>query len=277
MLVSSSSPSATENTMTAGIIKLTEQQFYAFVEDKLDGAGPCRVQEDLAFAALADTTVLPNARLFLMALDDSGTRLTARGNLNRKFVEMLLDRFQWHGCDAAEIRSVCKAINEQDFAPAMYLHAVFRLAGLVRSERGLLKLTRLGHRLLPEAQAGRLQAMLFRTTFARFNPAYLDRFNMPEVFAPQISLILYLIGQFCTDWREAGALMRSVTFPTKELTEPRYPDLPVTAFEARVLRYLCWFGLMEKARPAANDDWRQPRLYRKTALYERTLRFAELR
>ena len=27
-------------TMTAGIIKLTEQQFYAFVEDKLDGVGP---------------------------------------------------------------------------------------------------------------------------------------------------------------------------------------------------------------------------------------------
>ena len=43
--------------MTAGIIKLTEQQFYAFVEDRLDGVGPCRVQENLAFAALASTTV----------------------------------------------------------------------------------------------------------------------------------------------------------------------------------------------------------------------------
>jgi len=263
--------------MTAGIIKLSEEQFYAFVEDRLDGAGPCRVQEDLAFAALAGTSVLPNARLFMTALDGSGTKLTARGNLNRKFVEMLLDRLQWQGCDAAEIRSVFKTVNEQDFAPAMYLHAVFRLAGLVRSEKGLLKLTRKGRTLLPEEQAGRLQAVLFRTTFARYNPAYLDRFDMPEVFAPQISLILYLIGKFCTDWRAAGALMRSVTFPTKELTEPKYPDLPITAFEARVLRYLCWFGMMEKAQPATNDDWRQPRLYRKTALYERMLRFAEPR
>ncbi len=144
-------------------------------------------------------------------------------------------------------------------------------------KRGILKLTRKGQTLLPEDQAGRLQAALFRTTFAKYNPAYLDRFDMLEVFAPQISLILYLIGQFCTDWREAGALMRSVVFPTRELTEPKYPDLPVFAFEARVLEYLCWFGLMEKAKPAANDDWRQPRLYRKTALYERMLRFAELR
>lgn len=263
--------------MTAGIIKLTEQQFRAFVQDRFDGVGPCRVQEDLPFAALAATTVLPNARLFMMALDDGGTRLTARGNLNRKFVELLLDRLQWDGSDAADIRSVCNRVNEQDFAPAMYLHAVFRLAGLVRRDKGLLKLTRKGQLLLPEEKAGRLQAVLLRTTFARYNPSYLDRFNMPEVFAPQISLILYLIGQFCSDWRPAAALMRSVTFPTKELAEPKYPNLPVAAFEARVLRYLCWFGLMEKGRAAANDDWRQPRLYRKTALYDRTLQFAALR
>jgi hypothetical protein len=262
--------------MTSGIVKLTEQQFYAFVEDKLDGVGPCRVQEDLALAVLAGTAVLPNARIFMTALDGGGAKLTARGNLNRKFVELLLDRLQWQGCDAAEVRSVCNTVNEHDFTPAMYLHTVLRLAGLVRSEKGLLKLTRKGRTLLLEEQAGRLQAVLFRTNFTRYNPAYLDGFDMPEVFAPQISLILYLIGQFCTDWREAGALMRSVTFRTKELTEPKYPDLPAAAFEARVLRYLCWFGLMEKAHPAANDDWRQPRIYRKTALYEQTLRFAEL-
>jgi len=263
--------------MTAGIVTLTEPQFYAFVEDRLDGGGPCRVQEDLAFAALAGTCVLPNARLFLMALDDRGAELTAGGNLNRKFVEVLLDRLQWQGSDAAEIRAVCKKVNEQDFVPAMYLHAVSRLAGLVRSERGRLKLTKKGRELLPDEEAGRLQAVLFRTTFARYNPSYLDGFDMPEIFAPQISLILYLIEKFCTDWREVGALMRSVTFPTKELAAPKHPDLAVAAFEQRVLRYLWWFGLMEKARPAANDDWRQPRLYRKTALYDRMLQFMEMR
>jgi hypothetical protein len=231
----------------------------------------------LAFAALAGTTVLPNARLFMMALDDIDTKLTARGNLNRKFVATLLDRLQWPGHDENEIRAVCNTVSERDFVPAMYLHAVFRLAGLVRSEKGLLKLTNKGRTLMSEEKSGRLQAVLIRTTFARYNPAYLDRFDMPDVFTPQISLILYLIGKFCTDWREAGALMRSVTFPTKELTEPQYPDLPVTAFATRVLRYLCWFGLMEKARTAANDDWRQPRLYRKTELYDQMLWFADLR
>jgi hypothetical protein len=69
--------------------------------------------------------------------------------------------------------------------------------------------------------------------------------------------------------------MRHVTLPANELTKFTYPELPVAAFEARVLRYLCWFGLMEQSRPAANDDWRQPRLYRKTMLYERMLQFVE--
>lgn len=261
--------------MTAGVVGLTKSQLLAFVEDRLDGGGPCRLREDLAFAALAETCVLPNARLFMMALDDRGAKLTAKGNLSREFVEGLLDRLQWQGCDVAAIRAVCKVVNENDFAPAMYLHAVLRIAGLVRSDRGRLKLTKKGRKLLPEEEAGRLQALLFRTTFVRYHLGYLDRFNMPEIFARQISLILYLIGKFCTDWREAGALMRSVTYPTKELTEPKYPNLLVAAFEQRVLKYLWWFGLVEKARPAANDDWQQPRIYRKTFLYDRMLEFAE--
>jgi hypothetical protein len=263
--------------LSAGIVRLTEPQFYALVEDKLDGAGPCKISVDLPISALAATSVVPNARILMAELERGAAKLTARGNLNRKFVETLAERFHWHGFEAANIRSVCKVLNEQDFLPAMYLHAVLRLAGLLHHQKGQVRLTERGKALLPEQQAGRLQAALFRTTFARYNPAYLDRFDMPEVFAPQISLILYLIGQFCTDWRPAGALMRSVTFPIKELTEPKYPRLPEVAFEARVLAYLRWFGLMERRQDAANDDWSQPHLYRKTELYDRMLRFVEPR
>src|SRR5262245_42183436 len=157
--------------MTAGIIKLTEQQFYAFMADRLDGKGPSRVQEDLPFPALANTTALPNARRFIEALGDGGATLTARGNLNRTFMETLLDRLQWPGYEAGAIRSVCKIVNQQDFPPAQYLDALFRLAGLARHKKGILELTRKGRMLLTEDEAGRLQALLFRTTFARYNLA----------------------------------------------------------------------------------------------------------
>ena len=78
--------------MTASIIRLTQSQLYAFIGDRLDGHGPCQVQEGLPSSALSDSTVLPNARVFMTALKDGGAKLTARGNLNRKFVEVLLDR-----------------------------------------------------------------------------------------------------------------------------------------------------------------------------------------
>ena len=263
--------------MSTGIVELTEEQFYAFVDDRLDGSGPCTVTEDVPLAALAATSVVPNARLLMTELADGGARLTARGNLNRKLVETLVERFRWQGYDAAEAWAVSKTINEHDFTPAMYLHAVLKLAGLARRNKGFLGLTRKGRAFLAEDAAGQLQATLFRTTFTRYNLAYLDRLAMPDVFAPQISLILYLIGQFCADWWPADALMRSVTIPVKELTEPEYPGHPRFAFIARVLRYLLWFGLMEEGRPAANDDWRSPRLYRKTPLFDRTLSFALLR
>jgi hypothetical protein len=262
--------------MSIDIIRLSEEQFQAFINDTLDGTGPCRLQTDLPFEALAHSTVLRNTRLFLLALEDHGATLTAAGRLNRKFIQLLLDRLHWEGSDADEVRDVCKAPNEQDFTPALYLHALLRLAGLARKEKGVLRPTQKGRSLLDEKRAGQLQSELFRTSFVRFSAPYLDGINMPDVFAPQISLILYLIGHFCREWREPEPLMNSVTLPARELMESRYPELPALSFESRVLRYLCWFGLMEKGKEAANDDWRQPYRYRKTGLYDKMLRFVVL-
>jgi hypothetical protein len=51
---------------------------------------------------------------------------------------------------------------------------------------------------MPEAQAGRLHALLFRTAFARYNLA--RRYGrFAEVFDSQIGVILYLIGRRCAD------------------------------------------------------------------------------
>jgi hypothetical protein len=99
-----------------------------------------------------------------------------------------------------------KVVNASDYTPGLYLHAVLKLGGLARTEKGFLKLTKEGKALLPEEAAGKLQAVLLRTTFTRYNPAFLDRYPMKEIFSWQISLILYLIGEFNDDWRPADAL-----------------------------------------------------------------------
>lgn len=259
--------------MSTGIVKLTEQQAHALVHDDLDGTGPCQMNEALSLSDLAATSVVLNARILMAELDGKGAKLTAKGNLNRKLVESLVDRFQWQGYPAERIRDMNKVVNEDDYTPALYLHAVLKLGGLARTEKGFFKLTKKGKVLLSEEAAGKLQAALLRTTFTRYNPAFLDRYPIKEIFSWQISLILYLIGEFNDDWRPADALMRSVTIPCEEAGDPRFPDAPWRIFQARVLRYLRWFGLIEEKQAAANDDWRQPKLFRKTALYDRMLTF----
>jgi hypothetical protein len=52
-----------------------------------------------------------------------------------------------------------------------------------------------------------------------------------------------------------------------------HPFLPEAIFRVRVLRYLEWFGLLEKVRLAANDQVGQQHLYRKTPLFDRFLSF----
>jgi hypothetical protein len=100
--------------------------------------------------------------------------------------------------------------------PAQYLHALFRIAGLGRKRKATLALTRLGHELMPEAQAGRLHALLFRTAFARYNLA--RRYGrFAEVFDSQIGVILYLIGRRCADWQTAEDVMYTTVLRAREL------------------------------------------------------------
>ena len=59
----------------------------------------------------------------------------------------------------------------------------------------------------------------------------------------------------------------------EETPEPEFLSRDGAVFHARILRYLEWFGLMEKQSIAANDDWRNPYLFRKTPLFERFISF----
>lgn len=262
--------------MSAGMVIVEGHHVSALVRDTLDGIGPLRLQQSIPLADLARTCVVPNARILLAALDGADAKLTAKGNMTRKLVTTLIEDFRWPGYDAATILSARNTLNEPDVLPVHYLHIILKLSGLVRHEKGLLKLTRKGKTMLAEERAGALQGLLFQTTYTRFNTAYLDRNSSKETFGWQISLVLYLIGRFADRWHPADTLMRSVTLPSPP--EPPLPysgllDLRLLAFESRVLQYLCWFGLLEQKNPAANDDWQQPRLYQKTPLYDRFLQF----
>lgn len=116
-----------------------------------------------------------------------------------------------------------------------------------------------------------LQAELFRTVFTRWNLAYLDRVPDERAFIGKSALILFLLSRFADDWRNTAALREACSI-LGDGAGMAHADHPDFAFETRILRHLLWFGLVERLR-ADNDDWRTPRLWRKTALFDRFVRF----
>ena len=93
-----------------------------------------------------------------------------------------------------------------------------------------------------------------------------------EDFQWQTGLTLFLMSRSDGEARLPEEWFSMATLPDDS---PRsHPHFrPECMFGQRVLRYLEWFGLMETVRAAANDDWINRSLYRKTPLFERFLTF----
>ncbi len=147
-----------------------------------------------------------------------------------------------------------------------------RTAGLGRKYKGTFRLSRLGRSLLPLEAAGELNAVLFDATFNRYNLAYLDRRPIKESFQPQIGLTLFLMSKVADTPRLPKELLAITTLPI-DPPQSDFPFRPETVYRARVLRYLEWFGLLEKVQMAANDQVGEQHLYRKAPLFARFLSF----
>jgi hypothetical protein len=234
---------------------------------------PTRINANLNLSDLEGSRVVNHSRLVLSALEEEGgAKLTATGNISRKFVARMVEEFRWPDHEKEVIYSLNKVVNEQDFTPLHYLHVVMKEAGLLRKYKGSLKPSRLGGAMLNEEAVGKLMQLLFTATFDMFNTAYIDRIPIRSWPQEQAGLTLYLLSQAAADWTRPGVLMRRVAIPTLEVINAPY-DFPEFAFSGRILRYLVWFGLMEMRPPRILDKLAVKREYRKTALYDRFLAF----
>jgi hypothetical protein len=234
---------------------------------------PTRINANLNLSDLEGSRVLNHAWLVLSALEEEGgAKLTATGNISRKFVARMVEEFQWPDHEKEVIYSLNKVVNEQDFLPLHYLHVIMKEAGLLRKYKGLLKPSRLGRAMLDEGAAGELMKLLFTATFEKLNASYLDRVPIRSWPQEQIGLVLYLLSQAAAEWTRPDILMRRVAIPTLEVINAPYV-YPEFAFSGRILRYLVWFGLMEMRPPRIMGKLGVEREYRKTALYDRFLTF----
>ena len=120
---------------------------------------------------------------------------------------------------------------------------------------------------------GPLQAVLFHVAFWRLNLAYFDRYPLDSWPRSEVGVILWSLSASAHDWLPRETLTRLCASPVIDVLEWKW-DLGSSAMEARILRPLLWFGLLEsRTEPRSATEVVDRRLYRKASLFDRLVKF----
>jgi hypothetical protein len=164
-----------------------------------------------------------------------------------------------------------KVLNEPDFLPLHFVRVLVQGTKLVRTHRGTLVPTRLGKAILVSGRHGALQALLFHIALWHLNLGYFDRNPIDSWPQSHTSIVLWSLSASANNWLDRETLTRLCTVPVVGVLEATW-DLGSFAMESRILRPLMWFGLLE-SRSEGKAGPSERRLYRKTALFDRFLKF----
>jgi hypothetical protein len=168
---------------------------------------------------------------------------------------------------------VQKVINEPDFLPLHFVRILTQAAKLLRTHRGKLIPTPLGRRMLAAEQHGPLQAVLFHVAFWLLNLAYFDGYPLNSWPLTQVGVILWSLSASANGWLPRETLTRLCASPVIGVLEAQW-DVGSSAMEARILRPLMWFGLLEsRTEPRSPNEVVDRRLYRKAPLFDRFVQF----
>jgi hypothetical protein len=229
-----------------------------------------RLEPDLADAEICGSAVTANALILLRrAAETGGLKLTATGNLSRAVVEEMFGIIQAPDYDKAELLRFQKVINEPDLLPLHFVRILTQAARLTRTHRGKLLPTPLGRRMLAAEQLGPLQALLFHVALWHMNLAYFDGYPLDSWPQSEVGVILWSLSASAHDWLPRETLTRLCATPVIGVLESQW-DFGSSAMEARILRPLVWFGLLEsRTEPRSAIELVDPRLYRKAPLFDR--------
>jgi len=264
--------------------KRPQQEFSGFSPDQIyrllisdweSSDSALRLNEHLSPGAVADARFLFNARCFLDALAGAGgVRATQAGNLNRKFVQQMIDALRWSDAFAHMLPFLAKTRNEQDVSGVHFLRVILDCAGLLRKRKGMFYITRKGEALLAEEKAGALYALLFHAHFHKFNLAYMDRYPECGALQGQMTFSLAVLDRLAGNWIPWDKLVPRLILPAvrREIEAWDKEYFLAGMARLRIIEPLEAFGLVECVRTV--DVPFSPKLtrIRKTPLFGQFIR-----
>jgi hypothetical protein len=156
------------------------------------------------------------------------------------------------------------------------LHVVRQLAQaatLVRAQRGKLVATPLGKSMLSDARQRSLLAILFHLAFWHLDLGYFGRGLLGSWPQADAGIVLWSLSVCANDWQASEQLTRLCTIPEPAMFSGTW-DRTLYAMEARILRPLLWFGLVEyRSEEIPDSRFAERYYYRKAALFDRLLSF----
>lgn len=253
---------------------LDQASFAALQQQPSPTAGPIRLASDLTAEEVQQSAVARNARVLLRAAAAGpGLKMTATGNLSRGVVAEMVDVFTWPGFDKADFFQFHKVVNEPDFLPLFFIRHIAEAGKLLRRHKGHLKATSAGQKIAEEPNLRALLAVLFHIALWRLNLDYLGRdlhHGWPQCDA---GIVLWSLSIAADDWQPRERLTRLCTVPVNGVLDGTW-DTASYAMEAKILRPLQWFGLLDhREEDMAGSRFAKLHFYRKTALFNRFLSF----
>jgi hypothetical protein len=253
---------------------LDQDSFEALRKPPSSGTSVITLAPDFSPDEIGQSAVARNTLILLYAAAaGSGLKLTTTGNLTRSVVADMIDLFTWPRFDKADAFRLHKVINEPDFLPLYLVRHVSESIRLLRQYKGHLKITPVGRLVREDPGRQALQALLFHTVMWGINLDYLGRGLHDGWPQGDIGILLWSLSVSGNDWQSSDRLTRMCTIPFHGVLEAKW-DSGTSMMEARVLRPLWWFGLLEYRREEVpGRRVAASHFYRKTPLFDRFLSF----
>ena len=233
-----------------------------------------RIANDLSDDEIAGSAMARNTLILLrQVIERGGLPLTATGNLSRAVVAEMCKLIEWPHYDQAEAFRLNKVINEPDFLPLHIVRLLTQAATLVRAQRGRLVATPLGKSMMSDARRGSLPAILFHIAFWHMDLGYFGRGLLGSWPQADIGVVLWSLSVSAGDWQASEKLTRLCTILEPAILSGTWDRTPY-AMEARILRPLLWFGLLEyRSEKIEDSKFAERHYYRKAPLFDRLLAF----
>ena len=235
-----------------------------------------QLNEKLELSDIENVPQFVNARRFLQSLSSSnGTKATAAGNLNRRFVAEMMEAMDIDEITIETAKFNNKVINETDLMPVHVTRILLDVSKLIRETKGRFKATKKGRGLLVDSKAGELYCLLFRTLFQEISLDYLHGGPENPYLQFTIGYTFYMLQALATDWVCLTDIANKLLSPMalNEIPDDPLIDFAIFQIDVCILGPLEQFGLIERRDLPTDDPDRTIYEFRVSKLFDKFIQF----